>query len=47
MTDVIISWEDSVDPVACNTQNETIYFSVSRDPERTPMQVKKFIYFFK
>lgn len=37
MTDVIISWEDSVDPWACNT-NETNYYTVSRDPARTPMQ---------
>lgn len=31
MTDVIISWEDSVDPPACNS-NETTYYSVTRDP---------------
>lgn len=33
MTDVIISWEESVDPPACNS-NETTYYSVSRDPAR-------------
>lgn len=37
MTDVIISWEDSVDPPACNS-NETTYYAVSRDPCRTPFQ---------
>lgn len=37
MTDTIISWEETVDPQACNT-NETIYHSRSRDPARTPMQ---------
>lgn len=37
MTDVIISWEDSVDPPACNS-NETTYYAVSRDPARTPFQ---------
>lgn len=37
MTDVIISWEDTVDPQALGT-NETAYYSVSRDPARTPFQ---------
>lgn len=37
MTDVIISWEDTVDPAGCNT-NETVYHIKSRDPARTPMQ---------
>lgn len=37
MTDVIISWEDSVDPAACNS-NETTYYGVTRDPARTPFQ---------
>lgn len=37
MTDVIISWKDTVDPPACN-KNETTYYSASRDPARTPMQ---------
>lgn len=37
MTDVWISWEDSVDPSACNS-NPDIYESLSRDPERTPFQ---------
>lgn len=33
MTDVVISWEDSVDPQACNT-NESTYHAASRDPAR-------------
>jgi alpha-glucosidase len=37
MTDVWISWEDSVDPQACNT-NSSVYMTVSRDPERSPFQ---------
>lgn len=37
MTDVYISWEDSVDPQACNTNPET-YYAASRDPARTPYQ---------
>ncbi|XP_053966298.1 maltase A1 [Anastrepha ludens] len=37
MTDVYISWEDSVDPQACNA-NPTTYYAVSRDPARTPYQ---------
>lgn len=31
MTDVWISWEDTVDPQACRT-NPNIYESFSRDP---------------
>lgn len=37
MTDVWISWKDTVDPQACNT-NENVYESYSRDPARTPFQ---------
>lgn len=37
MSDVWISWTDTVDPAACNT-NATVYESFSRDPERTPFQ---------
>lgn len=37
MTDVWISWKDTVDPQACNT-NPNDYWKVSRDPERTPFQ---------
>lgn len=37
MTDVYISWEDTVDPQACNT-NPEMFHSVSRDPARTPFQ---------
>lgn len=39
MTNVHISWEDTVDPQACRT-NPDIYESVSRDPGRTPFQWK-------
>ncbi|XP_036333119.1 maltase A3-like [Rhagoletis pomonella] len=37
MTDVWISWNDTVDPSACHT-NPDIYEKFSRDPERTPFQ---------
>jgi len=37
MTDVWISWNDTKDPSACNS-NEQIYETLSRDPERTPFQ---------
>jgi len=37
MTNVWISWKDTVDPSACNT-NPSIYERYSRDPERTPFQ---------
>lgn len=37
MVDLDISWEDSVDPAACNA-NENTYSQFSRDPERTPFQ---------
>ncbi|XP_061395956.1 maltase A1 [Musca vetustissima] len=37
MTDVYISWEDSVDPQACNGNPQT-YYGLSRDPARTPYQ---------
>jgi alpha-glucosidase len=33
----VISWEDTVDPAACNT-NPIEYEAASRDPARTPMQ---------
>lgn len=35
-----ITWEDTVDPQACNTNNPNpdIYKSYSRDPQRTPFQ---------
>lgn len=35
LTDVHISWEDTVDPAACNT-DATVYEETSRDPVRTP-----------
>lgn len=37
MTDVYISWEDTVDPNACNSDPEH-YYARSRDPARTPYQ---------
>lgn len=37
MTDVHVSWADTQDPQACNT-NETVYHANSRDPARTPFQ---------
>lgn len=37
MTNVWISWKDTVDPSACNT-NASVYEHFSRDPERTPFQ---------
>lgn len=37
MTDVHISWEDTVDPQACVTDQD-FYHYVSRDPARTPLQ---------
>lgn len=35
MTNQWLSWEDTVDPAACNS-NPSIYERLSRDPERTP-----------
>ncbi|XP_055857371.1 maltase A3-like [Episyrphus balteatus] len=37
MTDVWISWNDTVDPQACNS-NPSVYEKMSRDPCRTPFQ---------
>lgn len=37
MTDEWISWNDTVDPAACNS-NPEIYEHFTRDPERTPFQ---------
>ncbi|XP_073812676.1 maltase A3-like [Musca autumnalis] len=37
MTDGVISWADTVDPAACNS-NPDIYENFSRDPCRTPFQ---------
>ncbi|KAL7738177.1 hypothetical protein ACLKA6_006516 [Drosophila palustris] len=37
MSDVWISWKDTVDPAACNS-NSSIYEQFTRDPERTPFQ---------
>lgn len=37
MTDQWLSWNDTVDPAACNS-NPSIYEKFSRDPERTPFQ---------
>ncbi|XP_046961498.1 maltase A1-like [Vanessa cardui] len=38
MVDGFVSWEDTVDPSGCNTDDPINYVSVSRDPERTPFQ---------
>lgn len=35
MPNVVVSWEDTQDPQACNT-NRTVYHQYSRDPARTP-----------
>lgn len=37
MTDQWLSWNDTVDPAACNS-NPSIYEQFTRDPERTPFQ---------
>lgn len=37
MVDKWLSWNDTVDPAACNT-NPKDYENYSRDPERTPFQ---------
>ncbi|XP_055852258.1 maltase A3-like [Episyrphus balteatus] len=37
MTDVWISWNDTVDPQACNA-DESVYLEKSRDPCRSPFQ---------
>ncbi|XP_055705152.1 maltase A1-like [Phlebotomus papatasi] len=37
MTDVFMTWEETVDPAACNS-NPQIYEGLSRDPARTPFQ---------
>ncbi|XP_055310987.1 probable maltase isoform X2 [Sitodiplosis mosellana] len=37
MTNQYISWNDTIDPRACQT-NPDIFHEYSRDPERTPMQ---------
>ncbi|CAG9566552.1 unnamed protein product [Danaus chrysippus] len=38
MVDGFVSWEDTVDPSGCNTDDPINYVSASRDPERTPFQ---------
>ncbi|CAK1602756.1 unnamed protein product [Parnassius mnemosyne] len=38
MVDGYISWEDTVDPSGCNTDDPINYWTASRDPERTPFQ---------
>lgn len=35
MPNVVVSWADTQDPQACNT-NSTVYHQYSRDPARTP-----------
>ncbi|CAH2107034.1 unnamed protein product [Euphydryas editha] len=36
MTDGYVSWEDTKDPQACNTDDNINYYKKSRDPSRTP-----------
>ncbi|XP_013201280.2 maltase A1 [Amyelois transitella] len=38
MVDGYVSWEDTVDPSGCNTDDPINYWITSRDPERTPFQ---------
>ncbi|CAG9784092.1 unnamed protein product [Diatraea saccharalis] len=38
MVDGFVSWEDTVDPSGCNTDDPINYVQSSRDPERTPFQ---------
>lgn len=38
MVDGYVSWEDTVDPSGCNTDDPINYWMASRDPERTPFQ---------
>ncbi|CAG9784090.1 unnamed protein product [Diatraea saccharalis] len=38
MVDGYVSWEDTVDPSGCNTNDPINYALSSRDPERTPFQ---------
>ncbi|XP_026756926.1 maltase A1-like [Galleria mellonella] len=38
MVDGFVSWEDTVDPSGCNTDDPINYWTASRDPERTPFQ---------
>lgn len=37
MTNVHVSWEDTIDPLPCST-NSSVYEEYSRDPVRTPFQ---------
>lgn len=38
MTDGEVSWEETQDPQACNTDDPINYYKSSRDPARTPYQ---------
>lgn len=38
MVDGYVSWEDTVNPAGCNTNDPVNYVKSSRDPERTPFQ---------
>ncbi|KAM3964636.1 maltase A1-like [Aphomia sociella] len=38
MVDGFVSWEDTVDPSGCNTDDPINYWTESRDPARTPFQ---------
>lgn len=37
MTNGLVSWKDTVDPIGCST-NFSVYHEYSRDPARTPLQ---------
>ena len=41
-----ITWEDTVDPQACNTNNPSpdVYKGYSRDPQRTPFKMNTIYY---
>lgn len=41
-----ISWEDTLDPQACNTNDPENFKDASRDPQRTPFQVQLQIFNF-
>lgn len=38
MLNTNITWEDTKDPQACNTDDPINYWKSSRDPARTPFQ---------
>lgn len=38
MLNGFVSWTETKDPLACNTDDPVNFVDVSRDPARTPMQ---------